>query len=228
MTVKVGSGLIHTFVGIVISIYFLHGKERLIAQCKKGLNFIFKKEATYERVLNVGRVTHEKTLNYLTARLLDSLIVAVIAYIAMSIMRMPYALLSALIIGLCNTIPYFGSWIGAVPPGIIVLIFKPSMFIPYLIFILVLEQVDGNIIGPRIQGKQLGLSALWIIFAIFLFGGLFGFFGMFLGVPIFAVIYYFVNAAVNNGLNKQGKSANTLDYAPPEAREIIQEEIKKE
>jgi len=92
----------------------------------------------------------------------------------------------------------------------------------------VLEQIDGNIIGPRIQGKQLGLSALWIIFAIFLFGGLFGFVGMVLGVPIFAVIYYFLNAAINNGLNKQGKSANTLDYAPPEARQIIVEESKKD
>lgn len=228
MTMKIGGGVINTFVGIVISIYFLQRKETLIAQCKKLLNFIFKKEASYERVLNVGRVTHEKTLNYLTARLLDSLIVAVISYIAMSIMRMPYALLCALIIGICNTIPYFGSWIGAIPPAIIVLIFKPSMFIAYLIFILVLEQVDGNIIGPRIQGKQLGLSALWIIFAIFLFGGLFGFLGMFLGVPIFAVLYYFLNAAINNGLNKQGKSANTLDYASPESREIIQDDTKKE
>lgn len=223
-TMKVGSGVIHTFVGIIISVYFLQGKEKLIAQCKKVLNFIFKKPQDYRRVLTVGRVTHEKTLNYLTARLLDSLIVAIISYVAFSLMRLPYALLCALVIGLCNTIPYFGSWIGAIPPAIITLIFKPSMFIPYLIFIVVLEQVDGNIIGPRIQGKQLGLSALWIIFAIFFFGGIFGFMGMFLGVPLFAVLYYFINAAINNGLNKQGKSANTLDYAPPEAREIIQKE----
>ncbi len=223
-TMKVGSGLIHTFVGIIISVYFLQGKEKLIAQCKKVLNFIFKKPQDYRRVLTVGRVTHEKTLNYLTARLLDSLIVAIISYIAFSLMRIPYALLCALVIGLCNTIPYFGSWIGAIPPAIITLIFKPAMFIPYLIFIVVLEQVDGNIIGPRIQGKQLGLSALWIIFAIFFFGGIFGFMGMFLGVPLFAVLYYFIHAAINNGLNKQGKSANTLDYAPPEAREIIQKE----
>jgi len=228
VTMKVGSGLINTFVGIVISVYFLHGKEKLIAQSKKVLNFVFKKESAYRRVLNVAQVTHEKTLNYLTARLLDSLIVAVIAYVVMSIMRLPYALLCALIIAVFNTIPYFGSWIGAVPPAIIVLIFKPTMLIPYLIFIVVLEQIDGNIIGPRIQGKQLGLSALWIIFAIFLFGGLFGFVGMVLGVPIFAVIYYFLNAAINNGLNKQGKSANTLDYAPPEARQIIVEESKKD
>ncbi len=228
MTVKVGGGVINAFVGIVISVYFLHGKEKLIAQIKKVLNYVFKNETAYRRILTVGQVTHEKTLNYLTARLLDSLIVAVIAYLVMSLMRLPYALLCALIIAVFNTIPYFGSWIGAVPPAVIVLIFKPTMFIPYLIFIVLLEQVDGNIIGPRIQGKQLGLSALWIIFAIFLFGGLFGFMGMVLGVPLFAVIYYFVNAAINNGLNKQGKSANTLDYAPPEARPIIADEIKKD
>ncbi len=228
MTMKVGSGLINAFVGIVISVYFLHGKEKLIAQSKKVLNFIFKNKASYRRVLKVGQVTHEKTLNYLTARLLDSLIVAVLSYVVMTVMKLPYPLLCALIIGLCNTIPYFGSWIGAVPPAIIVLIFKPAMLIPYLIFIVVLEQVDGNIIGPRIQGERLGLSALWIIFAIFLFGGLFGMFGMFLGVPLFAVIYYFVNAAINNGLTKQGKSSNTLDYAPPEARQIIKEERKED
>ncbi len=227
-TLKVGGGLINTFVGIVISIYLLHGKEKLIAQSKKVLNFIFKKEESYQRVLNVGRVTHEKTLNYITGRLLDSLIVAVITYLFFTFCRIPYALLSALSVGIFNTIPYFGSFLGAIPPAIIVLITRPGLFIPYLIFILLLEQLDGNVIGPKIQGKQLGLSALWIIFAIFLFGGLFGFFGMVLGVPIFAVIYYFVHAAINNGLENQGKSADTLDYAPPEAQEIIKEEIAKE
>ena len=110
------------------------------------------------------------------------------------------------------------------PPALIILIVKPSYFLWYLIFIVLLQQLDGNIIGPKIQGRQLGLSALWIMFAIFLFGGIFGFFGMVIGVPLFAVIYYFVTAAINNGLLRQGKSAKTADYAPPEAREIIENE----
>ncbi len=223
-TLQVGSTLINIFVGIVISIYLLIDKEKLIAQCKKVLSFIFKKERRYQKVLTVGKVTHEKTLNYITGRLLDSLIVAVITYLFMAIFRVPYALLSALSVGIFNTIPYFGSWLGAIPPTLIVLITKPSVLIPYLIFIILLEQLDGNVIGPKIQGKQLGLSALWIIFAIFLFGGIFGFLGMVLGVPFFAVIYYFVNAAINDGLENQGKSTDTADYANPEDREIIEKE----
>ncbi len=223
-TLQVGSTLINIFVGIVISIYLLIDKEKLIAQCKKVLNFIFKKERRYQKVLTVGKVTHEKTLNYITGRLLDSLIVAVITYLFMAIFRVPYALLSALSVGIFNTIPYFGSWLGAIPPTLIVLITKPSVLIPYLIFIILLEQLDGNVIGPKIQGKQLGLSALWIIFAIFLFGGIFGFLGMVLGVPFFAVIYYFVNAAINDGLENQGKSTDTADYAAPEDREIIEKD----
>lgn len=223
-TLQFGGTLINIFVGIVISIYLLIDKEKLIAQCKKVLNALFKKEEQYQKVLTVGRVTHEKTLNYITGRLLDSLIVAVITYLFMMIFRVPYALLSALVVGVFNTIPYFGSWLGAIPPTLIVLITKPSVLIPYLIFILLLEQLDGNVIGPKIQGKQLGLSALWIIFAIFLFGGIFGFLGMVLGVPLFAVIYYFVNAAINDGLENQGKSTDTADYAAPEDRELIEKE----
>lgn len=223
-TLQFGSTLINIVVGIIISIYFLVDKEKLIAQIKKVLNAVFKKEERYQKVLTVGRVTHEKTLHYLTARLLDSLIVAVITYLFMAIFRVPYALLSALVVGIFNTIPYFGSWLGAIPPMLIVLITKPTVLIPYLIFIVLLEQLDGNVIGPKIQGKQLGLSALWIIFAIFLFGGIFGFLGMVIGVPLFAVIYYFVHAAINNGLENQGKSTDTADYANPEDREIIEKE----
>ncbi len=226
-TLQLGGTLINIFVGIIISVYLLHGKEKLIAQCKKVLNAIFKKDESYQKILNVGQITHEKTLNYITARLLDSLIVAIITYLFMVIFKIPYALISALAVGIFNTIPYFGSWLGAIPPTIIVLITKPHMLIPYLIFIVLLEQLDGNVIGPKIQGKQLGLSALWIIFAIFLFGGIFGVFGMILGVPLFAVIYYFVNAAVNNGLHRQGKSTDTVDYAPPEDRPIIEETQKE-
>ncbi len=221
-TLQLGGYLINTLVGVIISVYMLHEKERLIAQFKKVLSSVLKQER-YEQVLRIGQVTHEKTLSYMIGRLLDSLIVAVLSYPVFLIMGIPYALLCAIIIGLCNTIPYFGSWIGAIPPAIIILFTNPIMLIPYLIFILVFEQIDGNIIGPKIQSKQVGLSALWIIFAIFLFGGLFGFLGMLLGVPVFAVIYYFINAAVNNSLHRQGKSAKTVDYATPEDREIIED-----
>lgn len=221
MTLQIGSTVINIVIGGVISVYLLHSKEKLIAQCKKALNCLIP-DPTYEKLLQIARFTHDKTRRFIIARLLDSLIVAIITYLFMLLFRIPYALLSALIIGLFNTIPYFGSILGAIPPGIIILIVKPSMLLAYLIFILLLEQLDGNIIGPKLQGKQVGLSALWVIFAIFLFGGLLGFIGTVVGVPLFAVIYYFITAAINNGLHRKGKSSETADYAAPEDRDLIE------
>ena len=225
-TIKIGSGLMNFFIGLIISIYFLAGKEKLIAKCKMIISFFFKTEERIQRVLLVGSITHEKTLHFITAQLLDSLIVAIVTYLFMTIFGFPYALLNALIIGIFNTIPYFGPWIGAVPPGLIILIVKPSYLLWYILYTVILQLLDGNILNPRIQGKQMNLSALWIMFAIFLFGGIFGFLGMVIGVPFFAVIYYFISAALNNGLHRQGKSTNTADYASPEDRPIINDQSK--
>ncbi len=222
-TVQFGSWMLNFFVGSVISIYFLAGKEKIIANCKRILNVIVRKKEHYRQVLEVAHVAHEKTLHFITGQLLDALAVAVMSYIAMSIIGFPYALLNSIILGLFNTIPYFGPWIGAVAPAIIILIVEPKMFFWYLIFVLVMQQIDSNIIGPRIQGQQVGLSALWIIFAIFLFGGLFGVLGMMLGVPVFAVIYYFVSSAITEGLAKQGKPTEAVEYARPKDRELIEE-----
>lgn len=227
-TIKIGSGLMNFFIGLIISIYFLAGKEKLIAKCKMIISFCFKTEERIQRVLLIGTITHEKTLHFITAQLLDSLIVAIVTYLFMTIFGFPYALLNALIIGIFNTIPYFGPWIGAVPPGLIILIVKPSYLLWYILYVVILQLLDGNILNPRIQGKQMNLSALWIMFAIFLFGGIFGFLGMVIGVPFFAVIYYFISAALNNGLHRQGKSTNTADYAPPEDRPIISDQTKKD
>ncbi|MBQ8893556.1 MAG: AI-2E family transporter [Clostridia bacterium] len=220
MTLQMGTAVINILIGLVLSVYLLHAKEKLMAQCKKLLYLLFR-DPLCEKLLQVGKFTHDMTRHFIIARLLDSLIVAAITWLFMLIFRVPYGLLSALIIGLFNTIPYFGSWLGAIPPGIIIFMTKPSMLIPYLVYIVLLEQLDGNLIGPKLQGRQVGLSPLWVIFAVFLFGGLFGFAGMVVGVPFFAVIYYFATAAVNNGLHRKGKSSETADYAAPEDREII-------
>ncbi len=226
-TVQFGSWMLNFFVGSIISVYFLAGKEKIIANCKRILNAVVRKKEHYRRVLEVAHVAHEKTLHFITGQLLDALAVAVMSYIAMMIFGFPYALLNAIILGLFNTIPYFGPWIGAVPPAIIILIVEPKMFFWYLLFVLVMQQVDSNIIGPRIQGQQVGLSALWIIFAIFLFGGLFGVLGMMLGVPAFAVIYYFISSWITEGLEKQGKPTDAAEYARPKDREMIEEPQEK-
>lgn len=221
-TVQFGSWMLYFFVGSIVSVYFLAGKEKIIANCKRFLNVLVRKKEHYRRVLEVAHVAHEKTLHFITGQLLDALAVAAMSYIAMTIIGFPYALLNSIILGLFNTIPYFGPWIGAVPPAIIILIVEPKMFVWYLVFVLVMQQIDSNIIGPRIQGQQVGLSPLWIIFAIFLFGGLFGVLGMMLGVPVFAVIYYFVSAAITQGLAKQGKPTEAAEYARPKDRELIE------
>ncbi len=226
-TVQFGSWMLNFFVGSIISLYFLVGKEKIIANCKRILNAIVRKKAHYQRALKVAHVAHEKTLHFITGQLLDALAVAILSYIAMMIFGFPYALLNSIILGLFNTIPYFGPWIGAVPPAIIILIVEPKMFFWYLLFVLVMQQIDSNIIGPRIQGQQVGLSALWIMFAIFLFGGLFGVLGMMLGVPVFAVIYYFISAAITQGLEKQGKPTEAVEYARPKDREMIEEQEEK-
>lgn len=219
-TLQAGSTVIHLVIGGVISVYLLHDKEQLIAQCKKTVTFFFREEFC-QKLFSVAGIAHEMTRHFILARLLDSLIVAGITLAFMLIFRIPYGIISALVVGVFNTIPYFGSVLGAIPPALLILSAKPSMLVPYLIFAVLLEQLDGNVIGPRLQGKQVGLSALWVLFAVFLFGGLFGFAGMVAGVPLFAVLYYFFTAAVNNGLHRKGRSSETADYAAPKDRELM-------
>ena len=219
-TLQAGSTAVNLVIGGIISVYLLHDKEQLIAQCKKTLIFLFREDFC-QKLFLVARITHEMTRHFIVARLLDSLIVAAITLAFMLLFRIPYGLISALVVGFFNTIPYFGSILGAIPPALLILATKPSMLVPYLIFTVLLEQLDGNVIGPKLQGKQVGLSALWVLFAVFLFGGLFGFAGMVVGVPLFAVLYYFFTAAVNNGLHRKGRSSETADYAAPKDRDIL-------
>ncbi len=220
MTAQVTNTVVNIFVGIIISIYMLLSKEKLIAQIKKTLYAIFSDEIA-NKILRVSYITNTKMSQFLSSRLLDTVIITVLCYICMTIFNFPYALLNSLIIGILNIIPFFGSILGAIPPAIIILLVKPSAFIYFIIFIILLQQVDGNIIGPRLSGKSLGLPAIWIMFAIFLFGGLFGFIGLLIGVPIFAVIYFFVCEAINEGLVRKGKSSKTVDYADPDKKDMI-------
>ena len=125
---------------------------------------------------------------------------------------MPYTLLVSVIVGVTNVIPFFGPYIGAIPSAILIMLSDPKMGIYFIIFILILQQLDGNIIGPKILGDSTGLSAFWVVFAILLGGGLFGFVGMILGVPTFAVIYYIVNMLVNHRLEKKKLPTDTGSY----------------
>jgi len=135
-----------------------------------------------------------------------------LCFIGMTLLNLPYPLLISVIIGVTNIIPFFGPFIGAIPSTILILMVNPLQALYFLIFVFVLQQFDGNILGPKILGDKTGLSSFWVIFAITLFGGYWGFLGMAIGVPVFAVLYAAWKAFINRSLNKKGLSTDTQEY----------------
>lgn len=199
------------FLGLIISIYLLSGKEKLLSQFKKLLAAILPKNFM-THLLNVSKFTHETISDFLVGKILDSVIIGILCFISMSILQLEYAILISFIVGITNVIPYFGPFIGAIPSILILLIVEPMDGIWFAILILILQQLDGNVIGPKILGESLGLSSFWIIFAITVMSGFFGIWGMFLGVPIFAVIYDLVSSFVNERLKKKNLPTDTSQY----------------
>ena len=192
-------------------VYFLNIKDTLSAQSKKIVYSVLKlKDAN--RLVSEVRFAHGIFGGFITGKLLDSLIIGIMCFFAMQFMGMPYVLLISVIIGVTNVIPFFGPFIGAVPSAFLILMISPMKCLYFLIFILVLQQFDGNILGPKILGDSTGLPSFWVLFSILLFGGLLGFVGMIIGVPAFAVIYRLVSAYVSNNLKKKDLSPRTEDY----------------
>lgn len=209
-----GSGLIATFIAVVVSIYLLFAKESFIAQIRKILcAFLPKKNV--RRIVMVTRTTHMMFGRFITGKLLDSIIIGILCFVGLSIMQMPNAVLVSFIIGVTNVLPYFGPLIGAIPGFILIAIISPVQGLIFLVFILVLQQIDGNIIGPMILGDSTGLSAFWVVFAILFFGGVFGVVGMFIGVPTFGVIYALIKDRITERLAEKGMPVHTEDYIKP-------------
>ena len=163
-------------------------------------------------ILETVRKSNEIFGGFISGKLLDSAIIGVIAYVVLVIMKMPDAMLVAVIVGVTNIIPFFGPFIGAIPSFLIIVLQNPIQGIYFLIFVVILQQIDGNIIGPKILGDSTGLSSFWVVFAILMFGGLWGFPGMLLGVPIMAVIYYVVDRIVRYCLRRRGIPVEEVDY----------------
>ena len=198
-------------IGVIVMVYFLNIKDTLSAQSKKIVYSILKlKDAN--RLVSEVRFAHGIFGGFITGKLLDSLIIGIMCFFAMQFMGMPYVLLISVIIGVTNVIPFFGPFIGAVPSAFLILMISPMKCLYFLIFILVLQQFDGNILGPKILGDSTGLPSFWVLFSILLFGGLLGFVGMIIGVPAFAVIYRLVSVYVSNNLKKKDLSPRTEDY----------------
>lgn len=217
-------GVYNLIVGIIVSIYLLANREIAKAGFRKVLYSVFSIE-TAEKI-RAGLVFTDKTfMGFLSGKLLDSAIIGLICYIVCAILKMPYTLLVSVIIGLTNIIPFFGPLIGAVPSAFIILLVDPLKCLIFVVFIVVLQQIDGNIIGPKILGSTVGINGFWVMFSIILGGGLFSFAGMILGVPVFVVLYTALSALVDkqlrrNDLPQDYETYARLDYIDAATREV--------
>lgn len=198
-------------IGIIVAVYVLMIKERLIGQSKKVVYAVFKPKQG-NIIVETMHKANDIFGGFIIGKIIDSAIIGVICYVGCSILRIPDTMLVSAIIGVTNIIPLFGPFIGAVPALLLVVIQSPWHALYLLIFIIVLQQVDGNIIGPKILGNSTGLTSFWVMFAILIGGGMFGFLGMLLGVPVFALMYYIVRRLVNHGVAKKQLPVMTADY----------------
>lgn len=175
-------------IGAIVSIYVLADKERFVAKSKMIVYALFPQKRA-NTIIHAMRFTHHTFGGFINGKILDSAIIGVLCYIGTSLLDMPYALLISVIVGVTNVIPFFGPYLGAVPSAFLILLVDPLQCLYFVIFILVLQQFDGNILGPKILGDSTGLSSFMVIVAILVGGGLFGVPGMLVGVPVCAVIY---------------------------------------
>lgn len=198
-------------IALIISVYLLVRKDTFAAQSKKITYSILptqKANLLVEETRNAYRIFS----GFIIGKLIDSAIIGVICFLGCSVFRFPYPALVATVVGVTNVIPFFGPFIGAIPCFFLILLVNPMQSLYFLIFILALQQFDGNILGPKILGDSTGLDAFWVLFSILLFGGLFGFTGMVMGVPVFAVLYSIFNRLVRGGLQRKGLPVETEEY----------------
>ena len=200
-------------IGLIVSIYILFSKETFTSQCKKSVYALFSPHRA-NMILHFTTKSNEIFGGFVIGKIIDSAIIGVLCFFGLSVLDMPYIVLISVIVGVTNVIPFFGPYIGAVPSTILIMLSDPMKGLYFIIFILVLQQFDGNILGPKILGNSTGLSAFWVIVAILLGGGLFGFVGMVMGVPAFAVLYYVAELILNSKLERKNLPASSKMYDP--------------
>ena len=198
-------------IAVIVSVYLLVRKDKLAAQSKKIVYSMFPTKIG-DFIVEETRSAYRILSGFINGKLVDSLIIGIICLICCNLFDFPYPALISTVVGVTNVIPFFGPFIGAIPCSVLILLVNPVQCIYFVIFILVLQQFDGNILGPKILGDSTGLDAFWVLFSILLFGGLFGFAGMVMGVPVFAMFYSIVNRLVRYGLRKHGLPQETEHY----------------
>lgn len=204
-------GIYNLVIGIIVSVYVLSNLEQFGASAKRILYSIFSVEMA-KKIMEGLDFTDRTFMGFINGKLLDSAIIGLICYIVCALLQMPYALLVSVIVGVTNVIPFFGPFIGAVPSALIILLVDPFKCLIFIIFIIILQQLDGNVIGPNILGNSVGINGFWVMFSIIIGAGFFGFWGMLLGVPVFVVIYAAINSSVTRKLKRSDLPWEAADY----------------
>ena len=207
----IASSIWNIVLGIIISVYLLIDKEIFFAINRKITCALFSKK-TADRIFQLTYRTNETFGKFLIGKIIDSAIIGVLSFIVFTIFKIPYTLLISVIIGVTNIIPFFGPFIGAIPSGIIILFVSPTKALIFIILVFIIQQLDGNVIGPKILGDSIGISAFWILFAILVAGKFLGIVGMIIGVPLFAIVYSVIKEDVEFRLKNKNLPTETEDY----------------
>lgn len=220
--------IVNIIIGMMVMMYLLNMKTTLASQAKKIVYAIAGVKIGNEIVTEV-RYIKDMFEKFIVGKIIDSIIIGIINYIFMAVIHMPYALLISVVVGVTNVIPFFGPFIGAIPSIVLLLLISPFTALQFAVWILVLQQVDGNIIGPKILGQTTGLPSFWVLFSILLFGGLFGIVGMIIAVPTWAIIYRTISRVSEYFLRKKGLEPDSkhymdLDYIDEETKKYIKME----
>ena len=215
LTTSLVGSLLNVLIGIILSVYLLASKELFYAHAKK-LGYALFPKRVMDKLLEITHTSNNIFTGFIVGKIVDSTIIGVLCFIVMALFNWPYAMLISVIVGVTNVIPYFGPFIGAIPSILLLLIIDPRTAVMFGIFILILQQLDGNIIGPKILGDSTGLSAFWVVFSITLFSAIMGPIGMLIGVPTFAVIYSLIRDFAEWRLKTKNMATATDDYASPE------------
>ena len=215
--------VVNIIIGLMVMMYLLNMKTTLASQAKKIVYAVAGVKIGND-IVTEARYIKNMFEKFIVGKIIDSIIIGIINYVFMAIIHMPYALLISVVVGVTNVIPFFGPFIGAIPSIILLLLISPVTALQFAVWILVLQQVDGNIIGPKILGQTTGLPSFWVLFSILLFGGLFGIVGMIIAVPTWAIIYRTISRLSEHFLKKKGLEPDSKHYMD---LDHIDEETKK-
>lgn len=197
LTKNITSGIVTIFIALIFSIYLLSSKEALIENSKKCLYALLSRKKA-EKIIHIGKISNSTFSNFVSGQLLEAIILGSLCFIGMTIFRFDFAVLISTLIGITALIPIFGAFIGAGIGAFILFLNSPLSALCFIIFILILQQIEGNIIYPKVVGTSIGLSGLWVLFAITLFGNAYGIIGILLGIPLFSIVVTLFNEYIDS------------------------------